>query len=1031
MDMSLISYKRGELKKAMDELCASARADQKLCDKIKERGFWERLCANDTRDLARAGMSEVEIVEKVQQALQGFMAVVQDAAERERLLISVIDEWRKSDDEWVTGLHDTVGKAIRAVVKEDLKITRLDAKVAAGGGIAESKAAARKCAAMLSDYCEKATSVSGDEFCEVLNKTVQENFIKKGISLRNEDKQFLVREVSAVVRQDMEYDQGFGIESVPAQFLIERELEKLSPEGDKYTEFRDELVGIIDEFVTHKAEVDPQGKSIQQLSSVRKRLMESQFEIALIGEFQGGKSTTFNALCGGREISPRGLGTGGVKTSAAVITAQNIAGNETRNGMNEWAEITWLKKSTLQNRIAYALNLEDKGSLPSISELENAAKMAWGTLSSDDDDVRDMLQVATLQLRLLKSKEFDSIIQRNLVAIDEFQKYVQFPKNWEMRWGEKGYDADFTIEESLFTALDSVLVRIHSEYLQRLGCRITDCPGLFVSKWDTDRALKVMSRSNAVWYLLNGNKEMGQEQKRVLQSIRQVGWHPKCFFTLNVKGDESSTDAILLANIAKIKNAGFNVENRVFKYNAAVAFRLAQLECIANGRFGKRDVDCLAAESVNRKNAYDDLLKKFSTDNGPERIKAVRQLIYNVLVPTGFSDPEHFTMTDAELVADLESFAGLKNIVRSLERHVISNKAASILLGDKGKLQTDGAIQYCGSGAELCKQVLEILRGDKKAEEEAANRHFAEAQKKWQEDEDRFARFKASVEKEFRFLEDNKHLDDLFLADFYDWAWSDIHFNAQESAIRITIEEWRRLKEWRNWTSTNNDVKVAATRRIKEEFSRVFKSALDMYAKRITDTPIYEKEIGERIRLSWKELKEEWEEMARENPHFEGLQPDEETVKVEIDPFNKSIDQSIEIPSYFFEWFRNIGNAIVSLCGGERVTSEDIIKRYFAEKDPIKEALKSLKDSYFKSIPFKELFAQARIQNKTKIDTSMANAERKFEERISNEKRDMEDSDSVRQQKAQEARRVREEIIEPRITRIADFTARVKAAYGN
>ena len=1025
MDTSLISHKREELKKAMNELCVSAGADQKLCDQIKDRGFWERLFANNTRDLARAGMSQMEIVEKLQQALQGLMAVVQDSDERERQLISVIDEWRKSEDEWGTGLHDAVGKAIRAVVKEDLKITRLGAEVAAGGGIDESKAAARKCAAMLSDYCEKATSVSGEEFCAVLNKTVQENFIKKGISLRNEDKQFLVREMSAAVKQDMEYDQGFGIESVAAQVLIERELEKLSPEGDKYTEFRDELVGIIDEFVTHKAEVDPQGKSIQQLSSVRRRLMESQFEIALIGEFQGGKSTTFNALCGGREISPRGLGTGGVKTSAAVITAQNIAGNETRNGMSEWAEITWLEKSKLQSRIAHALNLEDKGVLPSVAELENATKMAWKNLSTDDDDARDMLQVATLQLRLLNSKEFDAIAARNLVAIDEFQKYVQFPKNWEMRWGEKGYEADFTIEESLFAALDSVLVRIHSEYLQKLGCRITDCPGLFVSKWDTERALEVMSRSNAVWYLLNGDKEMGKEQKRVLQSIRQGGWHPKCFFTLNVKGDESSTDAILRANVAKIKNSGFNVENRVFKYNAAVAFRLAQLECITSGKFGKRDVDCLAVESVNRKNTYNDLVKKFSSDNGPERIKAIRQLIYNVLVRTGFSDPDHLTMTESELAADLEAFAGLKNIVRSLERHVISHGASSILLGDRGKLQSDGAIQYSGSGAELCKQVLEILRGDKKAEEEAAKRDFAEAQKKWKEDEDRFASFKRSVEKEFRFLDENKHLDDLFLADFYDWAWHDIHKDASDSAITITLEEWN------SGHYTNTSVKEAATRRIKDEFSRIFLLKLNAYAKQITDTSIYKKEIGERIRRSWAELREVWEEMERENPHFEGLRPDEESVAVEINPFRRSIDQNIEIPSYFAEFFRNIGNVIASWFGAERETSEDRIRKYFAEKDPIKEALEALKDSYFKSIPFKELFAQARIQNKTKIDTSMANAEQKFEERIGKEKRDMEDSDSVRQQKAQEARRVREEIIEPRITRIADFSARVKAAYGN
>lgn len=1026
MDTSLISHKREELKKAMDELCASAGADQKLCDQIKDRGFWERLFSNNTRDLARAGMSQMEIVEKLQQALQGLMAVVQDADERERQLIYVIDEWRKSDDEWSAELHDAVGKAIRAVVKEDVKVARLDAKVAAGGGIVESKAAARKTAAMIADYCEKATSVSGEEFCTILNKTVQENFIKKGISLRNEDKQFLVREMSAVVKQDMEYDQGFGSESVPAKVLIERELERLSPEGDKYTEFRDELVGIIDEFVTHKAEVDPQGKSIQQLSSVRKRLMESQFEIALIGEFQGGKSTTFNALCGGREISPRGLGTGGVKTSAAVITAQNIAGNETRNGMNEWAEITWLKKPTLQSRIAYALNLEDKGVLPSVAELETAAKVAWKNLSADDDDVRDMLQVATLQLRLLKSKEFDSIIQRNLVAIDEFQKYVQFPKNWEMRWGEKGYDADFTIEESLFAALDSILVRIHSEYLQRLGCRITDCPGLFVSKWDTERALEVMSRSNAVWYLLNGNKEMGKEQKRVLQSIRQGGWHPKCFFTLNVKGDVSSTDAILRANVAKIKNAGFNVENRVFKYNAAVAFRLAQLECIASGKFGKRDVDCLAVESVNMKNTYQDLINKFSADNGPERIKAVRQLIYNVLVPTGLSDPDrHPKMTDAELAAELEAFAGLKNIVRSLERHVISHGAASILLGDRGKLQTDGAIRYSGSGAELCKQVLEILRGDKKAEEEAAKRDFAEAQKKWKEDEDRFASFKKSVEKEFRFLDENTHLDDLFLANFYEWAWHDIHKDASDQAITITLEEWKSG----HWTNTG--VKDAATRRIREEFSRIFLLKLNAYAKTITETPIYKNEIGERIRLSWAELREVWEEMERENPHFEGLRPDEESVAVEIDPFSRSIDQNVEIPSYFMEFFRNIGNAIASWFGAERETSEDRIRKFFKEKDPIKEALEAMRDSCSKSNSFKELFAQARTQNKTKIDTSMATAEQKFEERISNEKRNMEESDNVRQQKAQEARRVREEIIEPRITRIADFTARVKAAYGN
>ena len=54
------------------------------------------------------------------------------------------------------------------------------------------------------------------------------------------------------------------------------------------------------------------------LREIQRKCQEDQFEIALVGEFQGGKSTTFNALCDGREISPRGLGGGGLKTRAKL-----------------------------------------------------------------------------------------------------------------------------------------------------------------------------------------------------------------------------------------------------------------------------------------------------------------------------------------------------------------------------------------------------------------------------------------------------------------------------------------------------------------------------------------------------------------------------------------------------------------------------------------------------------------------------------------------------------------------------------------
>ena len=84
---------------------------------------------------------------------------------------------------------------------------------------------------------------------------------------------------------------------------------------------RNELLELIEK----TSSLQIQEKYAKELAEVKKKCLENQFEIVLIGEFQGGKSTTFNALCDGRDLSPRGLGGGGIKTSAAIISAQNIS----------------------------------------------------------------------------------------------------------------------------------------------------------------------------------------------------------------------------------------------------------------------------------------------------------------------------------------------------------------------------------------------------------------------------------------------------------------------------------------------------------------------------------------------------------------------------------------------------------------------------------------------------------------------------------------------------------------------------------
>lgn len=1011
MDIQVIKQKHEALRTAMAELCESAKSDQEFLSKIQDRGFWERLFANNTRDLAKAAMSQTELIEKVQKSFQDLLAIVKDAAERERQIVSAIDELRESGDAAIAQICDKLGKVIRAVAKENVAIVRMDMKVKASESAQDSRTAAMRCVQEISEYCQNASMISGEEFCEIVRKALRNHFSNNELLLRSEDKRNIAEAVKSLGVGSLDYDVGFGSEKLPADIIVEREMEILSPEGDRYTAFRDELIGIIDEFVSHKDEVDPKGRSIDRLKGVKAKLLESQFEIALIGEFQGGKSTTFNALCGGREISPRGLGTGGVKTSAAVITAQNIAGDETRNGLSEWAEITWLSEDALRRRIAEALHQDVAMGVP---QLKDALNAQWQGLQKDDDDTRDLLQVATLQLRILESGRYPEISNKRIVPIDEFQGYVQFPKNWELRWGEGGLNADFQFEECLFACLDSVLVRIHSKYLERLGCRITDCPGLFVSKWDTDRALEVMSRSNAVWYLLNGNKEMGQDQKKVLQSIRHAGWHPKCFFTLNVKGDVDSTEGILKSNVTKIRNQGFNVDNRVFKYNAAVSFRLAQLDWIKSRKWSRRDVECLAVETAaaNRRVKFEDAFGKLESGSEADLVAAIRGQIYKVLVPTGYYDDSLRSMSDDELTAELENFAGLKTIARILERHITSHGAAEILLGD------------AGSGAGLCEKIMKQLEADKASEEDAAKKQYEEAKAEWEADQKSFDKFISTVKRDFAFLESDTGLDEEFLMDFYRCEWEAIHKSAEEIAIEITISEWN-SGHW-----TNTDVKDAATCRIEGEFERIFKLSLDRYAHGITKTSLYKNRIGDRITESWKRLIEEWDEMQKDRPHFEGLCPDSELVKVHINPFSDAIRQCIEIPSYFWEFFRNIADTILSWFGGTRETSEDRIRAFFKEKDPIGKALKDMQESCSKSKKFKELFAQARLQNKAKIQESIDGAESKFKDRIEAEQKMMLSSNEERQMLAKEAGRVRREVIEPRRTTIIDFRTRVKSAYG-
>jgi len=478
-----------------------------------------------------------------------------------------------------------------------------------------------------------------------------------------------------------------------------------------YESRRNELLALLSE----ASALNVPEKYADELRQTTRKCQEDAFEIALVGEFQGGKSTTFNALCDGRDISPRGLGGGGIKTSAAVISAQNIAGDDTKDGLSEWAEVSFkapgaiaLGLSTIlrrplmdsesfrkfnadlsEEKFAEAIATDD--GFPELVDLDNdecraalksATDVLWnkwrGNRTSLSDDELDELRIATLQLRFYGSAEYRKMVSQTVLPIDKFQRLIAFPKDWMIRW-MNGPDSQFTLDEVAFVFVQSVLVRIHSENLRRLGCRITDCPGLFANAYDTSVARRTILNADAVWYLINGEKQIGQKDLEIIRAIAAMGMLGKIEATSNLRGPhEQKIAEIIPATKAALVNAGHAVE--VFPYNARLAFLAMQGDLLLNR--------ASLFSSLDKANMRIDAKVK-EGDPAPETMWT--KMVRRVGVSTELENVEGIEELDDESVAIVRRESLLDGILSRLENEIIPQKAQSILV-DRGSDRASKAL---------------------------------------------------------------------------------------------------------------------------------------------------------------------------------------------------------------------------------------------------------------------------------------------------------------------------------------------------
>lgn len=470
-----------------------------------------------------------------------------------------------------------------------------------------------------------------------------------------------------------------------------------------YQRYHDELADLLEQ--AHELpRLLPESAS--KIDLARRKLYQNQFEITLVGEFQGGKSTTFNNFCDGREISPRGRAGGGLKTSGCIIRAQNLA-DPTED---EHAIVRWRGPDELLMGFADILEAKLVGSDASNLVSSDETKEASALTSSDGRkriqeaarsqikqheadpasfDPEGLGRVDLIRFALIVARFYDDPIIRKLrdrteFTIGETRSLVTFPEDWEIRWEASGWRPEaFTPEEIAFCFVAAVDCHLHSPNLARLGCAITDCPGLFASAWDTKVAREAINRADAVLYLVSGDRSLGLSDLKCLRTLPLADG--MILVGANVRNlSWDNARRVLDSDRALLVSRGLHIESdNVRSFHAAMALFSKHLEL----GIEKLDSSTLAA-------LKNDLGLAQSADGLAVRQKLAKKLAHWLEAVDPSDDGN-----DCDVPAlDAYEKSQMPALIDQVERFILSTKAGSTLIGNAKRVrsalkETEGSLR--------------------------------------------------------------------------------------------------------------------------------------------------------------------------------------------------------------------------------------------------------------------------------------------------------------------------------------------------
>lgn len=454
-----------------------------------------------------------------------------------------------------------------------------------------------------------------------------------------------------------------------------------------YTFHRSRLISLCDEAAGALAQAQQIQKRPHSYSTPADKLRADSYTLVLIGAFQSGKSTLFNYLCDGRELSPIGPGGGGLRTSGCMVTAHPV-----KEGGEERAVITWRKPEELlaalgaslvnyyENPTSYSALTTNEVNLDRDEDRAKLAEFAVKELTDSaanlSNEEKELLRFTLIVCRFYKDFAKKCENGTDTCTPDEAVALTSYPQDWANKWCKTQETnswselPEFSVDEVNFAFCGGVELFLDSHVLRNIGCSIIDCPGLFISKWDTEIATRCIKAANAILYMFAGNKSLTQEDLQALKECVRLGGSHKMIFGANVHVPLLQWENILNNGVLPtLRQNGFD-SPVVHNFHSAIALRSRELMY--------QEYDMLPPSSKAA------IALEISLKGKPMSVEEFLRRELKKFIRSLTDDEEELSDYEGKY-PELEKLSGVPDFVGAASNHVLETRATSVLIHEGTK----------------------------------------------------------------------------------------------------------------------------------------------------------------------------------------------------------------------------------------------------------------------------------------------------------------------------------------------------------